>query len=146
MNRKQAATAITTEFISEFSSTIPVSLDNQTTFIKCTSPITASTKPSNSPWITFSIINNKTLTSTYGEYRSNRYKRIGIISCQVFTPEGTGTSTGADICEEIISIFEGKRISTDIVFTYGDYIHIGSTQTGWYQFDITIYFSFFEKK
>jgi hypothetical protein len=146
MNRKEAAIEITNEFISEFNDTTPVSFDNQSTFWYCTSPISSTTKQSSKPWLTFSIIDNTTSKATLGTKGHRRFRRVGFISCQVFVPEGTGTSSGRDICEEIVNIFEGERIATDIVFKYGDYLQIGNDNSGWYQYDITIYFSFDEPK
>ena len=146
MTRQEAAIAITNEFVTNFNSTTPVSFDNQVNFWLCTSPLTATTKPSSSTWVTFNVVDNTTPTITIGNKGARRWKRAGFISSQVFISEGTGTSAGRTICEEIIDIFEGERIASDIVFTYGEYLPIGSIESGWYQYDITIYFSFYETK
>lgn len=146
MNRKEAAIAIVNEFISNFNETTAVSFDNQNTFRYCTSPLTNTTKPSNSPWVIFNVEGNKTIKATLGTEGHRRFRRAGFIASSVLVPEGGGTSDGLDLCEEIISIFEGKRIASDIVFTYGDYFPIRNTNDGWYQFNITVYFTFDESK
>jgi hypothetical protein len=146
MNRKEAAIAITNEFINNFRSDIPVSFDNQSTFRFCTDPLTNTTKPSDTPWVTFSVRDNLTVRSTLGIKGHRRFRRAGFISSRVFVPENAGTSLGRDICEEIIGIFEGERIATDIVFTYGDYRKAGTNENGWFQFNIVIYFTFDEPK
>lgn len=146
MNRKEAAIAITNEFIDNFRSTIPVSFDNQSTFRLCTTPLTNTTKPSDTPWVTFSVRDNITTKNTIGIKGHRRFRRAGFVSSQVFVPENIGTSTGRDICEEIIDIFEGERIAEDIVFTYGNYRTSGNNTDGWYQYNIFISFTFDEAK
>ena len=146
MNRKEASIAITNEFISEFSDTVPVTFDNQSSFWLCTSPMTASSKPSDSSWVTFTVEHNLTSKATLGTKGHRRFRRVGFISAQVFVPENTGTSTGEDICNEIINIFEGERIATDLVFEYGEYVPVRNIDSGWYQYNILIDFFFDESK
>lgn len=146
MNRKEAAIAITNEFISEFNETTPVSFNNQNNFWLCTSPLTATVKPSDSNWLKFEVVDNDTPKVTLGTKGHRRYRRSGFIACQVFINEGSGTSDGRDLCEEIINIFEGERIAEYIVFNEGNYIPIGNLDSGWFQFNVVIYFTFDESK
>lgn len=146
MNRKEAAIAITEEFITNFDATIPVVFDNQQNCWLCTSPLTYAEKPTDSPWVKFSVVDNTTPSSTFGNQGARRFNRLGFVSANVYVPENEGTSEGRDICEVIISIFEGKRISEKIMFNYGDIADVGNIDSGWYLFNVTVYYSFDETK
>lgn len=146
MDRIEAEIEIIKEFISAFNTTTPVSLENQPGFWYCTEPITQAEQPSNDIYVTFRVMDNNTSKSTLGTKGHRRFRRMGIVSSKVLVPEGVGTYDGKLICEEIISIFEGERIADDIVFTYGDIIPIGQLESGWYQYNVVVYFSFDEEK
>lgn len=145
MNRKEAKTTIINEFITNFNSTTPVCLENNENFYLCTTPLTPTTKPTSSPWIRFTIKNNVTYQKTFGKVGSRRWRRTGFIAAKVFIPENTGTYAGDNLCEEIISIFEGERLQ-DIVFEEGKYEEIGQTDEMWFLYSVIIYFSFDETK
>ena len=145
MNRAEAKGIIIDQFISEFNETTPVNLSNQGNFILCTSPITNTVKPSDSAWVRFMVENNITPKATLGTKGHRRFRRTGFISSQIFIPEGVGTKIGNDLCEELISIFEGERLG-DIAFDYGEYDEIGNIENNLYQFNVIIYYFFDEQK
>lgn len=145
MTRKEAKKAILTKFITEFNESTPVALTNQNDFKLCTSPLTNTTKPTDAPWIRFMIMNNSTPRQTIGPPGGRRFRRLGLVTSQVFVPEGVGTSSGDTLCEEIVNIFEGVR-SGEISFERGYYEEIGNTDSGLFQYNVIIPYWFDETK
>lgn len=145
ITRKEAKTNILLYFISEFNETVPIHITNQDDFKLCTNPLTNTTKPSNSPWVIFEIRNISGDPETYGNRGKRRWRRRGMISAQVFTPQGTGTSAGDTICEEFKVIFEGDRLDS-ITFKECQYNEVGINASGWMQHNITCFYFFDETR
>jgi len=141
--RAEAKDILLKEFIANFSATIPVSWENKDEFFFCTGVKT--NKPTKVPWVRFKIQNNQSPQISYGSEGNRKFKRSGLISCQVFIPSGTGTEDGDTICEDIVSIFEGKRF-TDIYCYAGTYIEMGIQSDGFYGFKVIIFFDTDEQK
>lgn len=137
MIRSDAKIFLLKEFNTNFDNTIPIAYTNRNDFYFTTGVKT--TKPTNGPWVRLLIENYNSLQATMGPTSGRRFERMGMISAQVFIQQNTGTYSGELLCEEIINIFEGKRFG-QIVCKSGEYVEIGNTDEGLYQFNIVIPF------
>ena len=100
--------------------------------------------PDDQPWVRFIVKQNDGNGSTLGAKDGRRFKRMGMILFQIFTPLYSATYDGNALCKELIDIFEGENIQ-DIVFYNGV-----SSPTGpsgdFYQFNGSVEFSYNENK
>jgi hypothetical protein len=135
--RQEAKILLKKAFIANFNNTIPVAFENFDEFFFTTGVMT--TKPSSSTWVRFVVQNNNTRQQSFASEGHRRFRRYGIVSCQVFIPSGTGTSVGDSLCEDIVDIFEGKRFS-DVYCWGGTYSEMGIQEDGFYGFKVTIFF------
>jgi hypothetical protein len=142
MIRSEAKSFLLKEFLSNFDTTVPISLSNRGFYL---SDGTVSEKPVDEPWVKFWIQNNDANQHSFGAAPNRSWKRMGFIAAQVFIPEGTATYDGDILCEEIIDIFEGKRFS-QIVCYAGTYREAGNIEEGYFTYDVTIYYDFYERK
>lgn len=141
--RREVKIALVSEFLDNFDTTIPISLDNNDEFVLASGTITE--KPSDSTWVRFMVQNTSTDQISYGSEGNRKFGRFGVVSCQVFIPSGTGTDVGDALCEDIVEIFEGKRF-TDIYCYQGVYTEMGIQEDGFYGFKITIFWDLDEQK
>lgn len=135
MTRSEAKNILLKEFISAYGLTTPVAYANNEEF----------EKPTNAPWIKFSVLENHANQRTIGSEGNRRYNRLGMISYQVFIPNNTGTYEGDILCEQINNIFEGKRFQ-GINCWLGLYRPVGINAQDLYQFNGEISFEFDETK
>lgn len=95
-------------------------------------------------WVRFIVKQNEPIGQTLGEKNHRRFKRLGMILFQVFTPLYSATYEGNELCEKIINIFEGENINGV------SYYNAFSSPTGpsgdWYQYNGSVEFSFNENK
>ncbi len=131
------------EFLTNFDQTIPVSIMNTDNFFFTTG--TQTTKPSDSPYVRFFIQNNNSDQVSFGSIGNRKFGRFGLISYQVFLPEGIGTEIADDICEEINTIFEGNRFGT-IYCEAGFYDRKGIQEDGFFMSKGTIFWNMDEVK
>lgn len=143
MTRSEAKSILLNEFISNFDKTIPISYTNMSEFYLTTGVKVS--KPTSSPWVRLFIQQDGTDWHTIGGEGGRRFERDGNINFQVFIPSGTGTSTGDAICEEIVDIFEGKRINS-VVCLEGWWKEIKNNEADLFQFNGSINFTFDETK
>jgi hypothetical protein len=134
--RTEIKNTLLLEFLSEFDTSIPISFANKNDFY-LTSGVKVS-KPSNSAYVKFYIMNNTTDQVSYGSENNRRFERSGIITYQVFIPSNTGTKVGDELCDSINSIFEGKRFD-DIYCYRGEWEESGIQDNGFFMLSGTIY-------
>lgn len=137
----EAQKALRAEFISNFDDTIPVNFNNRDIFYLCTSPLTIIEKPSDSIWVRFYFNMNNSFQRSFASEGNRDFRRPGMINYQVFVPKGEGTKEGSEVCEEINTIFEGKRF-TDIYCYAGTYRGSEVQEDGFYMLVGTIPFDF----
>ena len=131
------------EFNDNFDPTIPIAHTNFADF-KLTDG-TVVPKPTNSSWVRLFIQNDISTEQTIGPENGRRYERDGEIGFQVFIPPNKGTFIGEQLCEEIINIYEGKRINS-VVCIRGWYKEIKNEESDLFQFSGSISFTFDEVK
>lgn len=135
MNRIEAKNFLLKEFISNYGETTPVAYTNNENF----------EKPSNEPWVRFSVDNVDSDQATMGDEGNRRFERYGRITSQVFVPPNTGTYDGEVICNTIINIFEGKRFGK-IVCKTGIYKELNIAEDESFKFFIYIPYELDETK
>ena len=133
--RTEAKNILIKEFIDSFTYSYPVSFENDPDFIK----------PDSELWVRFTVKNNPTAQTGFGKVGNRTFKRLGIISYQVFIPSGIGTYDGEVVCDHINSIFEGNRF-TNVYCESGYWSESGVNEQDWFQFNGRIFFNFDEVK
>ena len=93
--------------------------------------------PDNDPWIRLTVVNGAGLT--LGVTGSTPAVRdSGLISVQVFVPEGTGSQQAKALVDLVLPIYEHTRFSGILAYTAT--INPAGTFDGWHQTNITIPF------
>ena len=134
----EAEDLILSKFINDWADTLPVSYQNSSFDPSGTSP---------GSWVVFRVFNTDPpsgMSPTLGSRGNRRFRRLGEIFFQVFTPLGSGTYQGNQYCKQIRDIFEGERLQT-IHFHQASWRQVGSNENN-YQFNGRIPFSFDEIK
>ena len=93
------------------------------------------TKPSNASWVRLTIIDGS--GKPYGIMGSTgQAVDNGLISVQVFVPEGTGTQEAKRLADEILPIYQDTRFSG--IVTYIATVNTVGVGNGWHQTNVTI--------
>lgn len=102
------------------------------------------TNPDDISWVRFVLKQNEGWGQTLGRRGCRSFKRLGMILFQVFIPLYSATYEGNDLCEKIVKIFEGERVSG--VSYYNGYYSSTGPSGDWFQFNGNIEMSFEEHK
>lgn len=97
------------------------------------------TPPTAQPWVRLTI--NTGLGAVAGHSGDGFGLTIfdlGLVSVQVFTPDGEGTKNNWEIVDEIIPIYENTRF--DGILVNAATVNQAGTNNGWYQTNITLPF------
>ena len=97
--------------------------------------------PDNEEWIRFNIRHNDGFQASMGSPGTNRFERQGIITIQIFQPEG-GHGLGAqNIADEIVTLYSGAN---DNGIEYFDTFarEVGNDGFGWYQINVVTTFRY----
>lgn len=87
-------------------------------------------------WVMFTVICGE--GRPYGINGANKYARDhGLISCQVYVPENTGTKQSKQLVDAFIAIFEQAAFAGDINTDIASVKNIGAAD-GWHQTSVTI--------
>ncbi len=95
-------------------------------------------KPSNVEWVRL------TVTTGQGETQGIAGSTVtvrdtGMVSLQVFAPEGTGTKTSKALVDAFIAIFEHARFNGITTYT-ASVSSVGNDGYGWHQTNVTVPF------
>lgn len=102
------------------------------------------TKPEDLPWITYTFKQNVGKGQTLGNKGDRRFKRLGMIFFQVFTPLYTSVYDGSLLCQKLVNLFEGERIGE--AWFYSGLSNPTGPSGEWYQFNVSIEFRVDETK
>lgn len=99
------------------------------------------TIPNNETWIRFDMKHNEGYQASAGSPGSNRFRREGVITIQVFAPEGDGANDAADKADAVADIFIGK---TENGIQYYDTTSrdVGNDENGFFQINVTTKFKY----
>ncbi|MCF0055514.1 phage tail terminator-like protein [Dyadobacter sp. CY356] len=86
-------------------------------------------------WVRLNIVHVDGNQASIGSPGSNKFRRYGLITAQIFSPQGKGSVDARKKADLIIPIFQGVQNSG---ITYYD-VHpreIGNDGAGWYQINV----------
>jgi len=84
-------------------------------------------------------------SSLSGGLGTSRFDRTGIVTVQIFIPNGQGLSEGYELGKVVIDAFEGKATASHIWFRNAKITEVGPSDE-WFQLNVTIEFSYDEIK
>ena len=90
--------------------------------------------------VEFYVIDGETLQNTIGSPASNRFRTSGLVMVNVFTPQNLGKAPALAIAESVKAIFQGVRLSDDILFFAGS-IHTVGVFGGYLQVNVSVPFT-----
>jgi len=134
MNFKQAEGEIIGYFNTQINGAVPISWPNV--------PFTL---PADGSWVRFTMKNNDGRQVTMGSPGANRYRRIGIVTIQVFRkikasrPEST--SKVLELADTVADIFIANQLN-GILFKNVNARDVGNDGNGWYQYNVTAEFQY----
>lgn len=97
----------------------------------------------NTPWCRFNVLHSTGYQATMGSPTANRFERQGIITIQIFVPQGDNTVTATDFANTILKLYEGVENSG--VLYYNAYAkEVGNDRRGWYQINVLTEFKYSE--
>lgn len=98
-------------------------------------------KPTKATWVSFTMRHGEGFQASVGAPSSNRFRREGIITIQVFAPENTGANDAADKADAAANIFIG--VTNGGISYYGTTINeIGNDDAGFYQINVITKFRY----
>jgi hypothetical protein len=95
------------------------------------------------PWVRFNILHANGYQATMGSPASNRFERIGLITVQIFVPQGDNSVTATNIATEILKLYEGVEDS-GILYSNAYAKEVGNDGRGWYQINVLTEFKYSE--
>lgn len=84
-------------------------------------------------------------SSLSGAASTSRFERTGILTVQIFIPNGQGLSQGYTLGKIVMDAFEGKATASQIWFRNAKIAEIGSSDE-WFQLNVTMDFIYDEIK
>lgn len=91
----------------------------------------------NGTWVRFSMKNNVGRQASIGSPTNNLYRRLGVITIQIFAKENGGAVDCRTKADEVVSIFLDNSLE-GFVFSDINARDIGADGFGWYQWNVTI--------
>ena len=97
-------------------------------------------------WVRLSMLHADGGQVSLGGGIKNSFRRIGIISAQVFVPKNSGTETSDGYVQDIFNIFDGKNTSPEnVIFREGSAREVGVDGV-WFVNIVTFEFHYDETK
>ncbi len=131
MNYLQAITAMEAFFAAQWGATTPVIYGDDA----------PEETPSDAAWVRFNINHNDGKQATMGSPGANEFRHIGIITIQIFTPEGKYAIRNKELTNSALEIYQGIE---DSGITYYNVRpdKIGNDGFGWYQTNVIAEFRY----
>lgn len=95
------------------------------------------------PWVRFNILHASGYQATMGNPSGNRFERIGIITVQIFVPQGNNAVTATEIATTILKLYEGVE-NSGILYSNAYAKEVGNDGRGWYQINVLTEFKYSE--
>lgn len=101
----------------------------------------ATPTPSEQAWVRFNITHNDGGQATMGSPNSNRFRHFGIITVQVFYPQGNFGIEARNLANNVLELYQGAE--QDGIYYYDVRANeIGNDSFGWYQINVVIEFRY----
>lgn len=97
--------------------------------------------PNNETWARFTIKNFDGYQASMGSPGSNRFRRKGLITIQIFQKEGTAGLDALAKADIAVNIFLGVE-NSGIRYYDVQMNEIGNDGAGWYQINVLAYFQY----
>ena len=130
MSYETAVKNIRAHFATQWGSTTPVAYDDV--------PFTI---PNGQTWVRLNIAHVDGYQASIGSPNSNRFRRDGLITAQVFQPQGQGSIDARKKADMIVADFLNAETS-GIIYYDVQAREIGSDGAGWYQINVLIKFRY----
>lgn len=93
------------------------------------------------PWVRFNILHGDGRQVSMGDPSNNRFERRGVITIQIFTPQGDNSVSATTLADEILKLYEGVDINGILYFdAYAR--EVGNDGRGWYQINVLTSFKY----
>lgn len=102
------------------------------------------TPPDGASWVRFDMKHNDAYQASVGSPGSNKFRRVGIVTIQIFTPPGNATKTARQLADFAVAIFQGVQTSGGIVFYDVGMREVGKDPNGWLQTNVVASFRYDE--
>lgn len=95
----------------------------------------------NTPWVRFNVIHGDGFQASMGSPSANRFERNGIITVQIFTPQGDNGVSAINLADKILKIYEGVE-NNGILYYDATVKEVGNDGRGWYQVNVLTSFRY----
>lgn len=98
--------------------------------------------PATDPWVRVTVRHGPSTQVTLGETGGRRFRRLGVVTVQVFTPVGDGMTLNDTLSDVAVNAFEGKSTGGDEV----EFRNVTASEVGvdsdWFQTNVTADFEY----
>jgi hypothetical protein len=101
-------------------------------------------RPNDQTWVRFNCAENAGFQASMGSIGSNRFRHLGVVTIQVFQPEGQGSKDARAKANNALGAFMGAETTNDIHFFDVAANQIGNDGSGYYQINVTASFRYDE--
>jgi len=93
------------------------------------------------PWVRFNINHADGFQASMGAPGQNMYRQTGIITVQIFQPEGQYGTIGRDYANQIIDFYHGAQ-ADGVSYSGAQIREVGRDGFGWYQTNVVVTFEY----
>jgi hypothetical protein len=99
------------------------------------------TPPDGESWVRFNCQHNDGYQASIGTVGSNKFRRVGLVTIQIFQPVGKASIEAQALADIAIAIFQGQAVG-DIHFYNVRPKEIGPDGNGYYQINVLAEFRY----
>lgn len=100
--------------------------------------------PRDETWVRFNCQENNGFQASMGSPGSNRFRHEGIVTIQIFQPEGDGGRDARAKAVTALAAFMGAETTNGIVFYNVTGLQVGNDGNGFYQINVSASFRYDE--
>lgn len=131
MSYEAAVAAIKKHFAEQWADRTPVAYDD-----------VAFSIPSDAAWLRLTIQHGMGYQASVGSPGSNQFRREGLVTVQIFTPEGGGAIAAYELADAVTPIFQRLGRVDGIAFKDVRLNEVGNRSAGWYHVNIKAEFEY----
>ena len=100
--------------------------------------------PNNQSWVRFNCQENDGEQVSIGNPGNNRFRHYGIVTIQVFQPQGQGSIEARQLATDALGVFMGSQTTNGVIFYDVQGRQIGNDGNGFYQINVAASFYYDE--
>lgn len=100
------------------------------------------TPPDGAIWVRYNSTETDGFQATMGSPGSNRFQHIGLVTVQLFAPQGDASIDIRAKADDVLAIFMGKETTNNIHFYNVQVRQIGNDGAGLYQINVIASFRY----